>query len=195
MARFLPGPLGSRAKAQRTAQDFADLVGRVVNATISQAPLTFVDYAGAELTGYIAHVANKLPVPLPLANGHYLYLFQLLGLRRKERYLTTLEYRYQYQATSDSTSWIFRYEYIREPPPPYPYPLCHLHINAQPASYTGAKPFDELHLPAGERVTVEAIARHLIVEHGVSPISPNWEAVLEEAEASFREIQRRRVRL
>lgn len=125
-------------------------------------------------------------------NGKYLFLYNGLGLRRKERYLATLEYRYWYQATEDPNSWIFRYEYLRDPPPGYPYPACHVHVNARPASYTGQKSFPELHLPVGERVTIEAIVRHLIAEHGVEPISPHWESTVMEAEEHFRDVQRKR---
>jgi hypothetical protein len=57
-------------------------------------------------------------------------------------------------------------------------------------------PFPALHLPAGDRVTIEALARHLVEEHQVGPISrDNWRAILAEAEAKFYEIQRRRFSL
>ena len=56
----------------------------------------------------------------------------------------------------------------------------------------GAKPFPAHHLPTGRRVTVELLLRHLIVEHGIEPISPRWQDVLAESEAHFREIQRKR---
>jgi hypothetical protein len=130
---------------------------------------------------------------MPLVNGHFLYLYNSLGLRRKERFLATLEYRYWYQATADPNSWIFRYEYLHDPPPGYAYAPCHVHINARPATYTGATPFRDLHLPAGERVTIEALARHLITEHGVIPISPNWEDTVKEAEDHFQDVQRKRL--
>jgi len=148
---------------------------------------------GAEFGCYIGHCPRGFPEPLPLTNGHFLYLYNALGLRRKERYLATLEYLYWYQATADSNSWIFRYEYLRDPPPGYPYAPCHVHVNAKPATYTGAKPFHDLHLPAGERVTVEHVVRHLIAEHGINPISPKWEETLKSAEDHFHEIQRKRV--
>jgi len=47
--------------------------------------------------------------------------------------------------------------------------------------------------PMGERVTIEALCRHLVRECEIGPVSPNWETVVNEAEASFEEIQRRRV--
>jgi hypothetical protein len=46
--------------------------------------------------------------PLPLVNGHYLFLYHLLGLRRKEEYLATLEYRYTDQRTPSDESWSSR---------------------------------------------------------------------------------------
>lgn len=169
------------------------MVGAVLNATISQAPIAFVEVTGAEFGAFVGHCPNKLPEPMPLVNGHYLYLYNALGLRRKERYLATLEYRYWYQATADPNSWIFRYEYLRDPPPGYPFAPCHVHVNARPATYTGAKQFRDLHLPVGERVTIEAIVRHLVTEHGVTPISPNWEDAVKAAEDHFQDVQRKRL--
>jgi hypothetical protein len=193
---YSPGSLGSERAANATAREFAQLVGRVVNTTVSAAPITFVEVEDEEPLGYIAHCERKVrPVPLPLSNGYYLFLFHLLGVRPRgeDSYLTTLEYRYVYQASLDDRSWIFRYEYAREPEPNYPYPLCHVHVNASPEGYSGDKEFPDLHLPAGDRVTIESVVRHLMVEHGFEGISPDWESVLEGAENAFREIQRKRI--
>jgi hypothetical protein len=170
------------------------MIGAVVNATVSQAPITLVEVVGQAETWYVAHVGpDKEPAPLPLTNGHYLYIFNRLGVRREERYIATLEYRYTYQATESDSSWIFRYEYIREPPEPYPYAKQHLHINASPASYMGAEPFEGLHLPTGRRITIERLVRHLIVEHGITPISDDWERTIADAEAHFRDVQKKRM--
>jgi hypothetical protein len=176
------------------AREFAQFVGTLVNATISQSRVTFTKVDGPTPTWFLAHVgADRLPAPLPLVNGHYLYLFQVLGLRREEKYLATLEYRYTYQRTADDDSWIFRYEYKREPPEPYPYALSHVHVNASPLSYGGAEPFPGLHLPTGKRITIELLIRHLIAEHGIEPLSPNWEAAVARGEKLYREIQKKRM--
>jgi len=42
-------------------------------------------------------------------------------------------------------------------------------------------------------VTIESVVRHLLDEHGVPCISPNWQEVLADSEDSFTEIQRRRM--
>jgi hypothetical protein len=191
--QYSPGSLGSENEALRTARDFARLVGRVINTTVSAAPITFVEVRGEEV-GFIAHCERAIrPIPMLLANGEYLFVYQALGLRRAEHFLTTLEYRYTYQATAADDSWLVRYEYKREPPPPYAYPLCHLHVNANPTAYAGEKGFADLHLPCGERVTIESVCRHLVTEHGIGPLSPDWEEVLAGCEDAFQEIQKRRV--
>jgi hypothetical protein len=190
--RFLGFALSSDAKVKRAAREFAEMVGAVVNSTISHAPITFVEVNAT--TWYIAHVGgDKLPAAMPLVNGKCLYLYNLLGVRRAERFFTTLEYRYVYQATEDDSSWIFRYEYDREPPDPYPYAREHLHVNASPASYTGAEPFPGLHLPTGRRITIERLVRHLIAEHELTPISDDWETTVKEAEGHFRDVQQKRL--
>jgi hypothetical protein len=191
--RFLGSSLDTDAKAERGVHEFAEMVGSIINATVSKAPITYVE-AGGPRTWYVAHVQDKIPAPLPLTNGHYLFLYNLLGLRRKERYLATLEYRYTYQATTRDDSWILRYEYVREPPEPYPYAKQHVHVNATPDAYGGAESFPGLHLPTGRRITIELLVRHLIAEHGLVPISDKWETTIQEAEAHFRDVQEKRAK-
>jgi hypothetical protein len=189
---FSPGSLGSDAKAERTAREFADLVASAVNGTVSPAPIKFLRTEREDFEGFVAHVVGKAPAPMRLRNGHFLFVYHRLGLRRAARYLTTLEYAYWYQADESEHSWIFRYEYQREPVLPYRYPRSHIHINATPATYRGAKAFPELHLPAGTRVTIESVLRHLIEEHDVPPLSPAWSQTLDRTEADFKAIQDKR---
>lgn len=191
--RFLGFPAPSRKKGSGAAREFANMVGEIVNATVSAAPITVVEISGGEPLWFIAHCQNKLPVPLPLVNGSFLFLQNNLVLRRSQKYPATLYYKYQYQATEDPDSWIFRYEYEREPGDDYPYPLSHVHVNAKPASYDGVKLFPDLHLPVPERVTIEDVVRHLITEHDVGPISPTWEQTISETRGHFEEIQRKRL--
>jgi len=168
-------------------------MARAINATVSPAPVKFLQTDRDDFEGFVAHVDGKTPAPMQLGNGHYLFVYHRLGLRRPERYLTTLEYAYWYQAQTPEDSWIVRYEYQREPVAPYRYPRCHVHVNAVPMTYQGEKPFPDLHLPAGSRVTLESVLRHLIEEHGVPPLSPNWEEILSATEAAFVKIQNKRV--
>lgn len=194
--RFSPGSLlGSRKKPFRASREFATLIGEAVNATVSHAPIAFVEIEGSEFEGYIAHApgAFRAPESLPLVDGGFLYLYQRLVLRRKEKFLTTAEYRYTYETSQTRDDWIFRYEYLREPGDDYPYPLAHAHFNGTPEKYAGGKSFPALHLPTG-RVTVEDVLRHLVVEHEIGPISDSWEQTLKETKESFEEIQRKRIR-
>jgi hypothetical protein len=191
--KFSPGSLRSRSKASRCAREFAGLVGEVVNATVSRAPVTFVELEDSiEFEGFVAHAPAKVPAPFSLEGGGFLFLYQHLCLRRREKYLTTLGYRYVYQSGESDESQIFRFEYEREPEDGYGYPRFHLHINATPNTYEGEKEFPSLHIPTG-RVTIEDVVRHLVTEHSVGPISPAWEKTLAQAEESFREIQRKRL--
>lgn len=102
--QYSPGSSPTDASARRNAREFADLVGGVVNTAVSHYPISFVEVPGRVFTGYVAHCERKVPAPMRLENGHFLYLMQRLGLRREERYLTTLEYRYTYQETEDDES-------------------------------------------------------------------------------------------
>jgi hypothetical protein len=49
-------------------------MGEVVNATISHAPVSYVEIAGPEFACYVAHCPRVKPEPLPLVNGRFLYL-------------------------------------------------------------------------------------------------------------------------
>ena len=68
-----------------------------------------------------------------------------------------------------------------------------MHVNAVPESYSTSKAFPRLHLPTGTRVRIEDVGRHLIDQHEVPAMSPNWQTVLAGAEADFAEIQKRRI--
>lgn len=129
-------------------------------------------------------------MPIPLNNGKYLFFEHDLCVARN-KYLATYEYRYTYQETEDGDTWIWRFEYERYPEPGYQYPLAHLHVNCTPSFYDGPKEFDKLHIPCG-RITVETLARHLIVEHKIQPNSSRWQEILAENEKTFSEIQKLR---
>jgi hypothetical protein len=164
-------------------------MGAAVNASISKAPISYVE-AGGPTRWYMGHIKDKLPAPMLLTNGAYLRIYHLLGVRRKAKFLTTLEYSYTYQATpDDDDEWIFRYEYIRKADGAYDYPRAHVHVNGRPGAYKAAKAFPTLHLPTGGRVTIEDMIRHLIGEHGLKPVSPDWEKPVREAEEHFQDIQ------
>jgi hypothetical protein len=172
--------LSNNRQAARAAREYAEGFGRLVNATISKAPMALVRLPGAEFQGFVAHCASrKFAKPMPLTNGNFLYVYQQVGVR--DDLLTPLDHTYTYQATEDDESWIFRYEYLHEQEPGYEYPTAHLHVNAHPDFYDGPRPFPALHLPTNY-VTLESVIRHLVVEHQLGPISTNWESVLENSE-------------
>lgn len=193
MLLLLPGSLGSARKAKRGARQFSEVLSRILNCSIAHAPLAVSLVSENPFCACIGHLGpDKLPVAFPLNNGHYFFVEHHVCLRRSERYLTTLEYRYTYQLERDNDeSWLIRWEYQREPVQDYPYPRFHVHVNGCPSAYRGNKPFPDLHIPSG-RVTLEDIARHLILEHQIKPITPKWDVTFGETEAAFWEIQRKR---
>ena len=100
--RYSPGSLTTDPSARRAAQDFANLVGAIVNATVSAAPISFLEVEGPEFEGFVAHRNGRVPVAMPIGNGRHLFIYHRLGLRREERFLTTLESQYQETADDDS---------------------------------------------------------------------------------------------
>ena len=42
-------------------------------------------------------------------------------------------------------------------------------------------------------LTVERLVRHVIADHGLTPISPSWEAIITDGEAHYRDVQAKRV--
>jgi hypothetical protein len=188
----LPGSLKTKSKAERGAREFAQLVGRILNCSVSPAPVRAVITNDDPFEGYVALLGDDhLPSLLPLSNGCHLYMDHRFCLARRERYLATAAYTYTYQLDTDNETWVVRWEYNREPEPGYPYPHTHVHVNAQPSHYLGDKPFPDIHIPTA-RVTLEEIVRHLIVEHAVKPISESWEETLVATQAEFQRVQRLR---
>ncbi len=89
----------------------------------------------------------------------------------------TLAYRYQLDGEDgrELLSWHWH-------PPPLsasPEPRPHLHVprGGLPARH---------HVPTG-RISVEGVLRFVVAELGVRPLRADWSAVLDQAEASFRE--------
>ena len=195
MSLHLPGSLGkSKPKAVRGAQLFADVLSRVLNCTVSRAPVRAAITGQDPFEGYIALLGEgRLPSLAPLTNGGFLYLQHhfCLAEKGKDKFLATAHYTYTYQLGSTDDTWVIRWEYNREPGKEYRYPHAHVHVNACPAHYTGQKAFPELHIPTA-RVTLESVVRHLIVEHDIPPISDNWQQILGETQADFERIQRLR---
>lgn len=191
---YSPKPLTTQSDADRTARQFAGLVARVVNTTVSHDRVQVLPFAhSGDWTRWnwvVAALDGPSPRPIELTDGSWLLLEQRLGLREKsgDLWLTTLSYRYRWQADSDDGSWLIRWEYKREGAGAYP--AAHLHVNASPERYAHEKHFGKLHLPTS-RVPLEGVVRFLITEIGVEPISENWHETLTEAERVFNDIQRR----
>jgi hypothetical protein len=190
---YSPGSLTTDHSARRAAQDFANLVGAIVNTTVSRAPISFLEVQGPEFEGFVAHRSGRVPVAMPLQNGRHLFIYHKLGLRREERFLTTLEYKYQ--LSGDGRRRLLDLP-VRVPARA----AGRLSLSARPRACERSagelqhqQGIPRLHLPTGTRVRIEDVVRHLLDEHEVPAISSNWQAVLAAAEADFAEIQRRRI--
>ncbi len=126
----------------------------------------------------------------------YLNVQMTLRINRKsaeppQMRLETTRATYTYQAGEDldEPKTLFSYQYDRTTSSPYP--RCHLHVQADPARYSGTRPFPRLHLPT-RRISLEQVVWHLIQEHGVEPRRDDWHEVLWRHEGWFRDIQKNR---
>ncbi len=88
-------------------------------------------------------------------------------------------YRYSLSSNpDDDQQWVFRYEYSLSPEENVPH--AHLHLNAQ----RGNEPLRHMHFPT-ERVSLEKVIAHLIIEHGVRPKREDWFEFLAESHRRF----------
>ena len=134
--------------------------------------------------------------PVSLSNGMYLNVQMTLKVNRESTELpqvrletTRATYTYQAGEDLDEPRSLFSYQYDRTASSPYP--RCHLHVQADPAGYSGIRSFPRLHLPT-RRVSLEQVVWHLITEHGVEPRRDDWHEVLWRHEGWFRDIQKNR---
>lgn len=171
--------------------DFQDCLNRTLNKTVSRDRLTiFGTSATAPIVaiGYQAPGARNVFSSIRLGNNHYLSIRMDVGLARNSVSTIATSISYRCSPEMRSEDWIIRYEYERGQAEAgsYPYPVSHLHVNAEPRWYRGAKPFPDLHLPT-RRLSLEEIIRHLIVEHDVPTLGPKQDALdfLDEQQADF----------
>lgn len=177
----------------RRLVSFQDTLNRTLNKTVSRGRLTVFEdrdrtKAGvASFTGRSSDGTFQLGT-VPLTNGYHLSVRMFVRLTGPG--VTTLQTSIAYRATPrvDDDRWIFRYDYEAEQAqaPDYRYPVAHLHINAEPIDYRGAKRFRDLHLPT-RRLSLEALIRHLVVEHNVPTFGDTAEALafLEDQQEQF----------
>ena len=172
--------------------DFQNTLNRTLNKTVSHARLLTLASSTDPSVATISYLPPgfRLPPfhPVPLGNGHFLGI--RIRVRLSRRAATTEAASISYWSSDElmDENWIFRYDYegAEAEAGGYQYPVAHLHINATPRSYRGAKPFPRLHFPT-RRLSLEEIIRHLIVEHDVPTLCPRDEALafLEQQQEEF----------
>lgn len=174
---------------------FQDRLNRTLNKTVTHARLRAVALSPsprfATIT-YFDQTARHAFSAVPLQNGCCLSI--RMDIRVVPNGVTTEATSIAYRCPSSNSSddWIFRYEYerARAEAGDYRYPVAHLHVNATPLCYRGVKAFPDLHLPT-RRLSLEAILRHLIVEHDV-PVLGDRDAALTFLDEQQADFERRR---
>ena len=172
-------------------EKFTNHLGRLLNRTITDAPLSYLVVDEKENRAYVSFRRYKGQVAAPLfSRDLYLFLGQVLtvvpeggGWRLK-----TLSYRYWIQSDDDpnTDSWFFRFEYTSPTLKPMHNPRHHLHLpctmrfGAQDMESTGTHPDGMGDRGRGDQVLglrdrVRCKAR------------TTWDRLLLESEAKFRE--------
>jgi len=94
--------------------------------------------------------------------------------------------RYSYSLSrddDDEDKWAFRYEYRLNPKPNVPH--AHLHVNAHwHCSSLKTKALKKIHFPT-ERISIEKVIAHLIIEYGVKSGMQDWQNFLAESHFKF----------
>src|SRR5580693_8423033 len=113
-------------------EKFTTHLGRLLNRTITDAPLAYLVVDEKENRAYVSFRRHDAQVAAPLSNNLYLFLGQVLTVvpEGREWRLKTLQYRYWVQGDDDQNSddWFFRFEYTSPTLKPLTNPRHHLHL-------------------------------------------------------------------
>jgi hypothetical protein len=171
-------------------EKFTTHLGRLLNRTITDAPLAYLVVDEKENRAYVSFRRHDAQVAAPLSNHLYLFLGQVLTVvpEGPEWRLKTLQYRYWIQGDDDQNSddWFFRFEYTSPTLKPLTNPRHHLHLPCTLRCGANEIQLRDVHIPTGW-VTVEELIRFLVHELGVRCRARTWDKILLESETKFRE--------
>ncbi len=108
---------------------------------------------------------------------------QLLQVQRNPDYARELKYRtlaYFYSVSATAHGDPFLYWHWNPSDTKWPYPHMHASIVGDPGG-RGSR----LHIPTGQRVTIEQVIGFLIRENLATPALDDWEAVLADGQRRF----------
>lgn len=186
----MPGLIGR--DPTEAFDEFRAHLSRLLNRTITDAPLSLRELRG-EGRALISFRKNDLAVAAPIrhTDDFFLYIGQNLRVAQqadKTWRLRTTRYMYRIQATQDpQDDDCLRWEYVSREERNDGY--CRHHLHMQGEYELGPKRrihLADAHIPTGW-VTIEEIIRFLITDLGVPSKSDDWEKLLLESEAKFRE--------
>jgi hypothetical protein len=127
------------------------------------------------------------PAGLFLSVAHVFAIVEAVPARTRRQWRVTSR-MYEYSLLDLDETELLVYHWQPDADPAYP----HIHVSAALRARTSALEekqsidLDRLHLPTG-RVSLEAVVRMLITEFGIAPRRSNWQEVLKQTEAIFRE--------
>ena len=178
-------------------RQFRDHIARLLNLTITDAPLSLVHRKDALFATFAFRDVQDVAMAAPLfSGGLFLAVSQDLAVERRENRtwrLRTMEYSYHLlEGPSFDSRWIIRWEFKSHLRLRNEHPRNHVHIATIVETPTGPMDLDKLHLSTGW-VTIEEVIRFLIAELGVRPKTADWDEELLKSEEKFREWTRRTV--
>lgn len=170
---------------------FRDHMRRTVEKTLPLPAHVRLDTTVSGNTGTLEFVrGDGLQTAIPLQTADcgevYFALTQVLeAVRERAKYrLTTKEYGYRLLNRAEPTAdAVLRWEYVSDADRDK---WCrhHVQIGASLPFGEGQIDLNRLHSPTGW-VTIEEMIRFLIYDLGVTPVSDEWPAALEESEREF----------
>jgi hypothetical protein len=132
-------------------------------------------------------------VSVPLKGGYYLYLNQTLKARKENTKdgtaycLQTLAYSYRIGEGPNRQDWLIRWEYNSRETEQGFHPRHHCHLQSKMPCFGDRQLLlAKIHVASGW-VTIEEVIRFLIHELAVPPKADNWDEILQESEAKFRD--------
>ena len=167
---------------------FAEHINSLLHRTITDTPLANL-ISKDRPVAFLEFRKNGEAVSVPLNNGFYLYLNQTLQARKegKVHCLRTLAYSYRIGEGPARQDWLIRWEYNSRETEVGFHPRHHCHLRSKlPCFGDRELLLAKMHIASGW-VTIEEVIRFLIHELAVKPKTDNWDEILQDSEAKFRD--------
>lgn len=174
------------SKELKALHKYVDHLALLLNQTITDSRIGVVRWSGKSKDALIGRHINRRIIPLELKPHGWLHFQQIVHVQSKPRKIVVDNYCYIYSLSDDpdnENDWAFRYEYNLNPNKDEPH--AHVHINGNWGCDTlNTRILKRVHFPT-ERISIEKVIAHLILEYGIRCERADWIKFLADSHSYF----------